>query len=341
MPAPTVVDLYASGAGAAYNGSTTSDFTLLFLPNGSVAGVFVGSAPLTPVTAPIFLLVGKRERMTNDTATYVQNNTNEPTFTNYQDLKNLWVIINPQTGLVSTEPVAVNSSCTQTLPVPLPPPARWPSKRKESEGSDMKVVSGQWSVVSEELAVRGRRSEHYPLAPLSPLPSPRSPRRGISLLEVLISVFIIAIGLLGVASLIPAGRLRIVETNKCDRTGACGRAGLHDIKIRRFCPTIWQPSYAYLVGTLVTPTSPNGHAYQMPCGRHERHHRAGLAREWQQRDGQRRNLAGHWDRIRDRPVGGLRLHPPWPGTFGPPMRINLPYTPTSRKPTAFSAGTTT
>ena len=48
----------------------------------------------------------------------------------------------------------------------------------------------------------------------------RHSRRGISLLEVLISIFIISVGLLGVASLIPAGKLRMVEANKSDRTGA-------------------------------------------------------------------------------------------------------------------------
>jgi prepilin-type N-terminal cleavage/methylation domain-containing protein len=107
LPAASVVDLYASGVGAAYNGSTTASVTVLFSPNGSVAGVSG-----IPVTEPIFLLVGKRGRMSNDTATYVQNNANETAFTNYQDLGNLWIVINPQTGLVTSEPVAVNSSAT-------------------------------------------------------------------------------------------------------------------------------------------------------------------------------------------------------------------------------------
>ena len=52
-------------------------------------------------------------------------------------------------------------------------------------------------------------------------------------MEVLISTFVISIGLLGLAALLPVGRFTIVETGKADRAGACGRAGLHDVKIRR------------------------------------------------------------------------------------------------------------
>jgi len=72
-------------------------------------------------------------------------------------------------------------------------------------------------------------------------PGHRRPgRAGISLLEVLISIFVLAIGLLGVAAVIPIGRFQIVETAKADRCGACGRAALRDVKIRRMLdPTRW------------------------------------------------------------------------------------------------------
>ena len=53
----------------------------------------------------------------------------------------------------------------------------------------------------------------------------RRPRAGISLMEVLISTFVLSIGLLGLAALIPVGRFAIVQTAKSDRAGACGRAG--------------------------------------------------------------------------------------------------------------------
>jgi len=70
--------------------------------------------------------------------------------------------------------------------------------------------------------------------PPSAVRRPPSPvRRGISLMEVLISTFVMSIGLLGLAALIPVGRFAIVQTGKSDRAGACGRAGLRDVKVRR------------------------------------------------------------------------------------------------------------
>ena len=57
-------------------------------------------------------------------------------------------------------------------------------------------------------------------------------RRGITLMEVLISIFVVAVGLLGVAALIPVGRFSVTETSKNDRAAALGRAAWRDIKVR-------------------------------------------------------------------------------------------------------------
>jgi len=65
-------------------------------------------------------------------------------------------------------------------------------------------------------------------------------RRGVSLMEVLISIFVMTFGLLGLAALIPVGRFAIEETGKADRSGACGRAALREVKVRRILdPVNW------------------------------------------------------------------------------------------------------
>jgi hypothetical protein len=76
------------------------------------------------VTQPIFLLVGRRERVPPIISGFSLTSTNistpaawippgwynaaDPrTFPNYQDLGNCWVTINPQTGLTATAELAV------------------------------------------------------------------------------------------------------------------------------------------------------------------------------------------------------------------------------------------
>ncbi|OHB71703.1 MAG: hypothetical protein A2V70_08020 [Planctomycetes bacterium RBG_13_63_9] len=56
----------------------------------------------------------------------------------------------------------------------------------------------------------------------------------------MICTFVLSIGLLGLAALIPVGRLAIVQTAIADRSGACGRAALREIKIRQMLePDRW------------------------------------------------------------------------------------------------------
>ena len=58
-------------------------------------------------------------------------------------------------------------------------------------------------------------------------------RSGVSLLEVLISIFVLSLGLLGVAAVIPVGGHEILEAVKADRAAACGQSVLHDMKVSR------------------------------------------------------------------------------------------------------------
>lgn len=57
-------------------------------------------------------------------------------------------------------------------------------------------------------------------------------RTGISLLEVLISAFVITIGLLGVAALMPVGHLQTARGARADRAGAMSRMAFRDFKVR-------------------------------------------------------------------------------------------------------------
>lgn len=58
------------------------------------------------------------------------------------------------------------------------------------------------------------------------------PRRGVSLMEVLMSIFILTVGLLGMASLIPVGGFQVSEAIKADRAAAVGRAAFYEVRIR-------------------------------------------------------------------------------------------------------------
>ena len=115
LPASSVVDLDGSGIDGvgtpfdplsppATDPNYGRDVGILFSPNGSVYGAYYvggGAGSFTYVTQPIFLLVGKRERVG---ATPIA--TDPATWSNWQDLINVWVVINPQTGLVTTGEVA-------------------------------------------------------------------------------------------------------------------------------------------------------------------------------------------------------------------------------------------
>jgi hypothetical protein len=98
LPARTIIDLEFSGTDSHSIGAqTNSRVYIMFSPNGSLERVY-HDGHVHSGAEPIFLLVGKQERVPAGTA--------EDSLTNWQDLKNLWVTLNPQTGLITTMEVA-------------------------------------------------------------------------------------------------------------------------------------------------------------------------------------------------------------------------------------------
>ncbi|MGE0535093.1 MAG: hypothetical protein AB7O68_08970 [Pirellulales bacterium] len=65
-------------------------------------------------------------------------------------------------------------------------------------------------------------------------------RTGISLLEVLIAMFILSVGLLGLAALLPVGQADIVDAAKSERSSAAGRLAMRDVRARgMLCVDNW------------------------------------------------------------------------------------------------------
>jgi len=60
------------------------------------------------------------------------------------------------------------------------------------------------------------------------------PRRGITLLECMISIFVLAVGLLGAASLLPVASFQAQRATIDDRKSLFGQTGVKDIKTRNF-----------------------------------------------------------------------------------------------------------
>jgi prepilin-type N-terminal cleavage/methylation domain-containing protein len=91
-----IIDLTLSTVGVKTLASG-GEITILFSANGNVDQVIYAGAGINgPVTDPIRLLMGKRENL-------------EPQAqkTNLQDANNVWIDINPQTGLIKLEDVVV------------------------------------------------------------------------------------------------------------------------------------------------------------------------------------------------------------------------------------------
>lgn len=134
LPDGAVVDLGTSGTDsepalfAPAGPGGIAPITIMFSPTGRVDRIYVGTVSY-PVTEPIFLLVGQTERVRRPDGTLLA----EDGKANWQDPKNLWVTLMPQTGLVTTtEVAAVDPAITDpTVGLPL---AREYAREAESMG---------------------------------------------------------------------------------------------------------------------------------------------------------------------------------------------------------------
>ncbi len=81
---------------------------------------------------------------------------------------------------------------------------------------------------------------HRSAPPSQALWSARPARSGITLLEVLISIFVLSVGLFGVAALIPVGRQQIEQGSKYDRAATASRAAMSELLARDWLsPDMW------------------------------------------------------------------------------------------------------
>ncbi|HUY36985.1 MAG TPA: prepilin-type N-terminal cleavage/methylation domain-containing protein [Pirellulales bacterium] len=82
----------------------------------------------------------------------------------------------------------------------------------------------------------------------------QNPKSGITLLEVLISIFVLAVGLMGLASLLPVAKYYSIEASKYDRASTLAQGVFHDLQIRGYLlPKRWLDT-----STFPSPNGPYG-----------------------------------------------------------------------------------
>ena len=95
----------AYGDAALYEEIVNNPVTIIFSPTGAVDEILIGNdlvrahigTDSVRVRQPIYLLIGRRERIPDG---------GDDVLMNVQDMTNLWVVLNPRTGLVTTSEVA-------------------------------------------------------------------------------------------------------------------------------------------------------------------------------------------------------------------------------------------
>jgi hypothetical protein len=99
LPSGAIVDTHFSGTGSGtFSSNDRNPLLVMFDRTGAVSCVWLGGTR-NDVIAPIYLLVGKREKAFSITFS-------NPTEQNWADQDNLWITINLQSGLASTVEVA-------------------------------------------------------------------------------------------------------------------------------------------------------------------------------------------------------------------------------------------
>jgi prepilin-type N-terminal cleavage/methylation domain-containing protein len=114
LPAGSVIDLSCSDTpsmGSEFS-SSSSPVCIVFGASGAIDSVFFnGTSSL--VSQPIYLMVGKPDKARGLAAAPAGAQNPNYYTSNWADLDNKWVVINPQTGLVTTAPVG---STTNSVP---------------------------------------------------------------------------------------------------------------------------------------------------------------------------------------------------------------------------------
>ena len=114
VPLPGPNNKFSNGGG---------DVAIVFAPNGRIEHVYIAGDPNSPysVVQPIFLLVGKRERAGNIFTQPVLSPRRswDTALTNYEDITNLWVMINPQTGLITGAEMGVDADAASPRTPPM------------------------------------------------------------------------------------------------------------------------------------------------------------------------------------------------------------------------------
>src|SRR5690349_11564228 len=62
-------------------------------------------------------------------------------------------------------------------------------------------------------------------------------RRGITLLEVLVAMLVLTVGVLGMAAIIPLGKLELADGEISDSASTLGRWAFRDVSVRGFLHT--------------------------------------------------------------------------------------------------------